>query len=71
MKNSCFGCKNLICYSGSKDRYGVPQEPDDYECKKCESLTEEEFDRYFCDGVEWSSDEEGCSGYEMFIDDDY
>jgi len=63
--SSCFDCKNLICYRGSCDRYGVPQEPDDYECKVCEELTEEEIDTFFCDGKKWNGDEDGCSGYEM------
>ena len=63
--NSCFECKNLIKYSGSKDRYGVPQEPDDYECKACENLTEEEFDKFFCEGEEWDEPENGCSGFEQ------
>lgn len=72
MKYSCFECQMLVKYSGSKDRYGVPQEPDDYECKG--EPTEEEIDKYFCDGQEWSSDEEGCSCFKQidwskYIDD--
>jgi len=65
MSWGCQDCENLICYHGSRDRFGVPQEPDDYECKACEDITVEEFDKYFCDGKEWSGNRKGCSGFKM------
>jgi len=62
MKN-CSECKFLVCYSGSKDRYGIPQEPDDYECVA--EPTEEEIDRFFCNGESWNDNEKGCSWFEQ------
>ena len=59
--SGCYECANLRCYRGSHDRYGVPQEPDDYECAG--EPTEEEIDRYFCEGKEWRFDEDGCSAF--------
>lgn len=59
----CYDCKNFRVYSGSHDRFGVPQEPDDYECIGLP--TEEEIDKYFCDGVEWRDSDDGCSGFEL------
>ena len=66
--NNCNDCLYLKTYKGSKDRYGVPQEPDDYECLRMEDMSEEEFDKYYCDG------ESECPYYEMndydpYIDD--
>lgn len=64
----CFECEHLIKYSGSRDRYGVPQEPDDYECARAEDLTEDEIEKHFCNG------ESGCrcfeqQSYDPYIDD--
>ena len=59
----CYDCKFFRCYSGSHDRFGVPQEPDDYECEG--EPTEEDIDKYFCDGEEWRDNETGCSGFVM------
>ena len=66
--SNCNDCLYLKIYRGSKDRYGVPQEPDECECLKMDDMSEEEFDKYFCDG------EDGCPYYEMndydpYIDD--
>lgn len=66
--SSCFDCENFICYRGSHDRYGVPQEPDDYECLG--EPTEEEIEDYFCNGMEWDEYEDGCSAFIM-RDDGY
>ena len=63
--SDCNDCMYLKIYRGSKDRYGVPQEPDDYECLKMDEMTEEEFDKYYCDG------EDGCPCYEMNDYDPY
>lgn len=60
--SNCYDCKNLVCYRGSKDRYGVPQEPDDYECVG--EPTEEEMEDYFYNGISWDEYEDGCSSYE-------
>lgn len=57
--SNCNDCLYLKIYRGSKDRYGVPQEPDDFECLKMDEMTEEEIDKYFSDG------ESGCPYYEM------
>lgn len=58
--SSCNDCKFFKVYRGSRDRWGIQQEPDDYECTG--NPTEAELDKYFCDGHEWSID--GCSSYE-------
>ena len=66
--SDCSDCLYFKIYKGSRDRYGVPQEPDECECLKMDDMTEEEIDKYFCDG------EDGCPCYEMndcfsYIDD--
>lgn len=63
--SDCNDCMYLKIYRGSKDRYGVPQEPDDFECLKMDEMTEEEIDKYYCDG------ESGCPCYEMNDYDPY
>ena len=63
--SDCNDCMYLKIYRGSKDRYGVPQEPDDCECLKMDDMSEEEFDKYYCDG------ESGCPCYEMNDYDPY
>ena len=63
--SNCSDCLYLKTYRGSKDRYGVPQEPDDFECLKMEEMTEKEIDKYYCDG------ESGCPYYEMNDYDPY
>lgn len=68
---NCYDCKYFKLYTGSKDRYGVPQEPDDAECIS-ERATESDLDTYFTDGVSWDDDESGCAGYEFAgYHDDY
>ena len=66
--SDCSDCLYFKIYKGSKDRYGVPQEPDECEYLKMDDMSEEEFDKYYCDG------ESGCPCYEMndydpYIDD--
>ena len=63
--SNCIDCLYYKIYRGSKDRYGVPQEPDDCECLKMDEMTEEEIDKYFCDG------EDGCPCFEMNDYDPY
>lgn len=63
--SNCNDCLYLKIYRGSKDRYGVPQEPDDYECLMMDKMSEEEFDKYYCDG------KDGCPYYEMNDYDPY
>lgn len=58
----CQDCCHLKCYKGSTDWYGVPQEPDDYECTG--NPSEEDLERYFCNDEEWHDDEDECSGFE-------
>lgn len=60
---NCYDCKFFKIYRGSRDRFGVQQEPDDSECIS-DRATEEDIDKYYSDGVSWSNDEEGCAGYE-------
>lgn len=69
--SNCHECKNLRCYRGGRDRYGVPQEPDEYECKVIEELTEEEADRFFSNAESWESPEDGCSGFVMIDWEDF
>lgn len=64
---SCEDCKYFRVYYGSKDKYGVPQEPDDYECVG--EPSDEDIDKYFTDSEEWDSSEDGCSGFAMREDD--
>ena len=64
----CEQCKHFRCYTGSRDKYGVPQEPDDYECVG--DPDEKDLEKYFSDGVEWKDNEDGCSGFELRTDDD-
>lgn len=66
--NSCSDCKHLIVYAGSTDKYGIPQEPDDYECEVIEQITEEDFDKYFCNGEKWGDKETGCKCFSEVID---
>ena len=61
----CTECRHLKVYTGSRDRYGVPQEPDDYECDMLEELTEDELERHFCNG------ESGCRCFEVNEYDPY
>ena len=75
MYRDCTSCGNLRVYRGTCDRYGVPLEPDDYECA-CEDVTEDEIDKYFSNGDKWDDRIEGagCSGYsentyDPYIDD--
>ena len=75
MDVDCLTCANLKCYRGTCDRYGVPQEPDDYECGY-DDITEDEIERFFSNGEKWDASIEGagCSGYveqsyDPYIDD--
>ena len=61
MKKSCFTCAYLIRHAGSKDSFGVPQEPDDFDCEG--TPTESDMDIFFSEGVEWDENDEGCSSY--------
>lgn len=65
---SCQDCRYLKCYRGTCDRYGVPQEPDYYECEG--ECTEDELDRFFYGCEEWQDDEDGCQGFELREDFD-
>lgn len=62
---NCTECKYYRVYRGTRDRYGVPQEPDDAECV-CENVTDHDIETYFCNGKSWDNTEEGagCTGYE-------
>ena len=65
MKRSCFTCAYLIRHAGSKDKYGVAQEPDDYDCEG--TPTEADLDVFFSDGIEWDENDEGCSSYKEMM----
>ena len=65
--SNCSDCLYLKIYKGSKDRYGVPQEPDDCECLMMDKMSEEEIDRYYCDGEECPYYE--VNDYDPYIDD--
>lgn len=60
---SCKDCIYFKFYRGTRDRWGIQQEPDDYECAG--QSTEEELDRFFSDGEEWSEDAEGCQAFKL------
>ena len=60
---NCSDCKFFKKYRGTRDRYGLQQEPDDYDCTSSRA-TEEDLDKYFCDAEEWNEGQEGCRGFE-------
>jgi hypothetical protein len=57
---NCHDCRFLKVYRGSRDRYGLQMEPDDYECTSSRA-TEDNLDRYFCDAEDGA---EKCMGFE-------
>ena len=46
-------------------------EPSDAECKNVDNITEEDFEKFFCDGKEWGSSECACGGFELAPLEDY
>lgn len=60
---SCDDCVHFKCYRGSRDRYGIQQEPDVYDCTG--NATEDELDRFFTNCEEWEEDSEGCQAFEL------
>lgn len=56
---NCWDCINYKVYRGSRDRYGVPQEPDEYECTG--EPREEDIDKYFCNAEDGA---EECAAFE-------
>lgn len=57
---TCEGCKWFKVYRGTRDRYGLQQEPDDYDCTSSRA-TEDDLDKYLCDGEDGA---ENCMGFE-------
>lgn len=57
---TCEDCKHFIEHKGSRDRYGLQQEPDDYDCRSSRA-TENDLDKYLCDGEDGA---ENCMGFE-------
>ena len=60
---TCEDCKFFKRYTGTRDRYGVPQEPDDYECVG--NVTENDMERFFCNAESWDNKEDACGGFEQ------
>ena len=56
---TCEDCKFFRIYRGSRDRYGVPQEPDDAECVG--NVTENDLEKFLCNAESWDKEEDGCS----------
>ena len=65
----CEDCKYFKVYTGTRDRYGLQQEPDDYECVG--RATEEDLDRFFSNSESWNNSADGCSGFESRHKEDW
>ena len=57
-KMTCEDCIYFKEYRGTRDRYGLQLEPDDYECVG--NASERELDKYFTDAEDGA---ENCTGF--------
>ena len=55
---TCEDCLYFKIYRGSRDRYGLQLDPDDYECVG--SASEREMDKYF---INAEDNAENCTGF--------
>lgn len=60
-KMTCEDCIYFKEYRGTRDRYGLQLEPDDYECVG--NVTDRDLDRYFTNAESWDNEEDACSGF--------
>ena len=57
---TCEDCRFFMKYRGSRDRYGLQLEPDDYDCASSRA-SEKDLDKYFADAEDGA---ENCCGFE-------
>jgi len=58
---TCSDCIHFKLYTGTRDRYGIQQEPDDAECTG--NVTENDLERYFCNAESWENKEDACGDF--------